>query len=153
MPWDVRPDDLPLTIEEVRTALWVNEGNITKAALTLKVDSSRLRRYIAASPRLSAEKEEARNQILDKAEEVVIEALSDEEDVVRKDSMAKYVLSNLGKERGYGSKAGGNLTINNNGAGTISVSWGDGSSITGSDDDDQGRGVGTGSVIEHEAAE
>lgn len=148
MPWDVRPDDLPLTIEEVRTALWVNAGNVTKAALLLKVDSARLRRYIASSPRLSAEKEEARNQIVDKAEDVLLEALNDNEDVVRRDSMAKFALTNLGKDRGYGSKGASNLTINNNSNGTIQVSWGDGSSITGSDESDDGQ-----PVIEHEAAE
>lgn len=149
MPWDVRPDELPLTIEEARTAIWANAGNVTKAALMLKVDSARLRRYIASSPRLSAEKEEARNQILDKAEDVLIEALTDTDDVVRRDSMAKFALTNLGKDRGYGSKGTNNLTINNSSGGTIQVSWGDGSSITGPGDNDDDPG----SVIEHVAAE
>lgn len=145
MPWDVRPDNLALTVEEVRTALWCNEGNITRAAAMLKVDSNRLRRYIANSPRLSAEKEEARNQMVDRAEEVIIEALHDNEDVTRRDSMAKFVAVNLGKDRGYGSKGLGGVTINNAKGGTIQVSWGDGSTITGSDEEDSG-----GPVIEHD---
>lgn len=146
MPWDVRPDSLPLTVEEVRTALWANSGNVTKAAQLLKVDSARLRRYIKNSPRLSVEVEEARNQILDRAEEIMIEALNDEDDVVRRDSMAKFALTNLGKERGFGQRPGaGTLTINNTGGGTIQVSWGDGSSVTDPEGDDDG------SVIEHQA--
>ena len=144
MPWDVRPDSLPLTVEEVRTALWCNEGNISRAASMLKVDSARLRRYIAASPRLSAEKEEARHQVLDRAEEVMVEALNDSEDAVRRDSMAKFALTNLGKDRGYGNKGIGGVTINNTKGGTIQVSWGDGSSITGSDEEES-----AGPVIEH----
>lgn len=143
MPWDTRPESLPLTIEEVRTALWKCEGNISRAASILKVDSARLRRYIAASPRLSAEKEEAKNQILDRAEEIVVEALNDVEDPQRMDGMAKFVLTNLGKERGFGEKGkNGGVTINAPG-GKVVVQWGDGTQIGGDDGD----------VIEHEAAE
>lgn len=145
MPWDVRPEELPLTVDEARTALWKAEGNITKAAQILKVDSARLRRYISNSPRLSAEMEEAKNQILDRAEEVIVEALNDLDDVVRRDSMAKYVTTNLGKKRGYGNTSPGGVTINNHG-GKMVVQWGDGSAIAGSDD-------GGPKTIDHEAAE
>lgn len=145
MPWDVRPEELPLTIDEARTAIWMEAGNITKAALRLKVDSARLRRFVRSSPRLSAEMEEAREQILDRAEDVVVEALNDLEDVVRRDSMAKHVLTNLGRNRGYGSKSPGNVNIVNNG-GKVVVQWGDGTSF---DDEDAAEPK----TINHEAAE
>jgi len=142
MPWDIRPDSIPLTVEEVRTALWLEKGNVSKASLRLKVDSLRLRRYIRSSPRLSAELEEAKEQILDKAEQIVVEALEDAEDKNRQDGMAKFALTNLGSARGYGKKDGRNLTIKNTGSGTVVVAW-EGMDFEEFDDEDDPK------VIEH----
>ena len=128
-PWDERPDSLPLQVEEVRTALWLESGSIAKAAIRLKVTANRLRRFIQNSPRLLAEQNEAREQLADRAEEVVKEALFDPVDASRRDSMAKYVLSSIGRLRGYGTGPGKQININSEG-GNILIQWADGSSIT-----------------------
>jgi hypothetical protein len=126
-PWDERPDSLPLTIEEARTALWLESGSIPKAAIRLKVTANRLRRYIQSSPRLTADQNEAREQLADRAEEIVKEALDDPVDAGRRDSMAKYVLASIGRPRGYGTGPG-KLSVNSNG-GPIIITWGDGTDI------------------------
>lgn len=103
-PYDERPTSLPLVVEECRTALWMAEGNVTRAARILKTPPARLRKFIRGSERLQAECEEAREQLVDQAEAVISEALSSGEPA-RSDSMAKYVASNLGKNRGYSTRA------------------------------------------------
>lgn len=148
MPWSVRPDEIPLTVDEVRTALWVESGNVSKAAARLKADPIRVRRFIKNSPRLSAEMAEAREQLLDRAEDVMREALDDADDASRRDSMARFVAKELGQERGFGKAGtGAKVTINDKDGRTIQVTWGDGSSVAGPDDDMSGP------VINHEAAE
>lgn len=128
MPYDVRPTELPLDIEECRTALWRSAGNITKAAELLKVSSLRLRAFIRKSPYLSAEAAEAQEQIKDLAEDIVVEALTDSEDAQRRDAMAKFVLLGPGKDRGYGSGAP-KVTINNQKGASMTIAWADGTSI------------------------
>lgn len=142
MPWDSRPDALPLDVEECRTALWRCQGNVTKAAQMLKVNPSRLRRFVANSPRLSEEIVEAQDQLLDKAEENVAEALEDVEDKQRRDNMSRFVIQQLGARRGYGPKGNG-ITLHANGkSGTFKISWGDGEDFN----DDGSR------TIEHDEA-
>ena len=135
MPWDERPAELPLDIEECRTALWQTDGNITRAAVILKVTSTRLRNFVKASAYLTAEAEEFRNRIVDKAEEVVIEALNDPE---RADTMARFVLSSLGKTRGYNQNSANKGTIS---IGDINITWGDGTPL---------EPIDSTKVIEHE---
>jgi hypothetical protein len=125
MPYSSRPLELPLDVEECRTALWIERGNITKAATRLKVDSARLRRFIKASRYLTEEQNEAREQLNDIAEDVVYDALTDESDNSRRDAMAKFVLLGPGKDRGYGTGAP-KVTVNNNKGGTVIVGWADG---------------------------
>lgn len=125
MPWETRPAELPLDIEECRTAIWQSRGNITEAAKRLKVSSMRLRNFIKKSPYLSAEVEESREQLLDIAEDVVFEALSDKTDTGRQDAMARFVLTGPGKNRGYGTGAP-KVTINNQKGASIVLAWGDG---------------------------
>ena len=98
-PWDQRPVELPLDPEEVRTAIWRTNGNISAASALIKVPSNRLRRFIANSPRLSREIEESREQIVDIAEGVVRDALRDPD---RADPMARFVLGTMGRKRGWG---------------------------------------------------
>ena len=141
MPWDKRPDELPLDVEECRTALWKAQGNITEAAAILKITSMRLRRFVDSSPRLSAELKESKEQLKDIAEANLVEALTDPDDTARRDSMTKFVLTNLGGDRGYGQKNGSGLTIKaGGGSGSFTVSWEDGSSFNEPDD---------GKTIEH----
>lgn len=100
-PWDERPAELPLDIEETRTALWLKRGNISDTAELLKVDPVRLRRFVNRSLRLTEVAREAREQLVDLAEGNILDALLDKEDYARRDSMSKYVLSTLGKNRGF----------------------------------------------------
>jgi hypothetical protein len=142
-PWGERPDSLPLVIEEVRTALWLESGSIPKAAIRLKVAPSRLRRFINNSPRLLAEQNEAREQLVDKAEENIKDALWDPIDSARRDSMSKYVASSLGRLRGYGTGPGKQININSEG-GNILIQWADGTPLSNDDNDS--------SIIEGEMA-
>lgn len=130
MPYDVRPMELPLDIEECRTALWRAEGNVTIAAQLLKTTSMRLRSFIKKSPYLSAELKEASEQIKDLAEAVIVEALTDATDAARRDAMAKFYMLGPGKDRGYGSGTNGPaININNKQGGTVQIAWADGTSI------------------------
>jgi hypothetical protein len=140
MPYDERPASLPLDVEECRTALWKQRGNVTKAAEMLKVPSSRLRAFIKTSPFLSAEVKEAQQQLLDISEDIAYDALMDDEDKGRQDTMARFIMTNLGGDRGYGAAKGG-VTINAP-KGTINISWADGTSFQPEESDAK--------VIEHE---
>lgn len=124
MPWPERPDELPLDIEETRTAIWRCAGNISKAAELLKVSSLRLRRFIKSSSYLTGEVEEAAERLVDKAETVVAEALDDPD---RADAMARFVLQSKGKSRGWGT-GGNNVTVNKP-SGPMRITWGGGMSL------------------------
>ena len=125
MPYDSRPESLPLDIEECRTALWRVRGNITEAAKILKVPSIRLRNFVNRSAYLSAEQKEATEILKDMSEDVVYDALTDLEDKGRRDAMARFVLTGIGKDRGWGS-GGTKVTVNNEKGGTVVVGWQDG---------------------------
>jgi len=125
MPYDHRPDSLPLQVEECRTALWRARGNVSVAADILKVGSSRLRRFIKNSDFLSAEQQEAQEMLKDIAEDVVYDALTDADDKGRQDAMARFVLQGIGKDRGYGAGQP-NIHVNNSKGGTVIVGWQDG---------------------------
>lgn len=131
MPYDERPSELPLDIQECRTALWRCRGNISNAAELLKTSSNRLRNFVKKSPYLSEEAKESQERLVDIAEDVVYDALTDKEDTARQDTMARFVLSGLGKARGHGAGNTG-LTLNLP-KGPMTISWGDGSQITGND--------------------
>lgn len=127
MPYDERPAELPLDREECRTALWRAKGNVSEAAKLLKVPSLRLRNFIKNNAFLSAEAEEARQILADIAENNVLDALTDPVDAGRRDSMSRFVLSSIGKQRGYGQNTAG-ITINSP-KGPMTISWADGSSV------------------------
>lgn len=129
-PWDERPDDLPLDVEECRTAIWRASGNITLAAQFLKCRPDRLRRFVNGKQRLINEVQEAKEQLVDAAEDVVRQALTSD-DPARMDTMARFVLTNQGKERGWGNKPGG-VSVTMSG-GSMIIGWADGSTIQGSE--------------------
>jgi len=104
-------------------------GNVTEAAIILKITSIRLRAFIKKSPYLSAEMQEAADRLVDIAETNVKDALTDELDPSRRDTMSRFVLTNLGKHRGWGNTNSGGITVKNSAAGTIIVQWGDGTQI------------------------
>jgi hypothetical protein len=127
MPYIQRPIELPLDVEECRTAIWYSRGNITQAAAILKISSGRLRNFVGKSQYLSREVEEAAEQLVDRAETIVSEALDDEEDKSRQDQMAKFVLSSSkAKKRGWGAGSTAAISVKNQGSGTIVVGWADG---------------------------
>lgn len=135
-PWDIRPTELPLDVEECRTAIWRCRGNITKAAELLKVDSKRLRKFVAASRYLTEELEEAGEQLVDLAEDVAYDALTDAQDPGRRDSMARFVMAGRGRNRGHGT-GGGKVSIGLPGPkGTVVIKWEDGSTISGNDNEE-----------------
>ena len=144
MPWAQRPAELPLNVEECRTALWRNRGNVTKAADLLKTTPERLRRFIRASPYLSAQQEEAQEQLLDVAEDNLYEALVDNSDTVRRDMATKFVLKELGGKRGYGTGKSGITIQPGQGGGRMVIEWGDGTSF----DNNNDKG---GQTIEHDS--
>ncbi len=126
MPYSERPDSLPLDVEACRTALWRTNGNVTEASKLLKISSGRLRSLINNSSYLTRELAETREQLVDRAEQVVIEALEDSENTARQDAMARFVINSaIGRSRGYGSGAT-KINVNNNG-GNIVIGWQDGS--------------------------
>jgi hypothetical protein len=129
MPYSERPAELPLDTEECRTAIWMAAGNISDAAKILKVTSIRLRNFVKKSPYLTAEMAEAHDRIVDIAESNVRDALTDELDPSRRDTMSRFVLTNIGKHRGWGTNSAGGVTIKNSAAGTIVVQWADGSTF------------------------
>ena len=131
MPYNERPVELPLDIEECRTAIWRARGNITKAAEILKVSSSRLRSFVAKSAYLSAEVKESLEHLVDLAQDIMYDALTDTADTGRQDTMARFVATGLGKNRGFGT--GGQGVQINLPKGPLQISWGDGSSISGND--------------------
>jgi hypothetical protein len=127
MPYSERPLELPLDVEECRTAIWMAAGNISEAAQLLKITSIRLRAFVKKSPYLSSEMQEAADRLVDIAESNVLNALTDEQDPSRRDTMSRFVLTNIGKHRGWGSGSPGNVTVKNSAGGTIVVQWADGS--------------------------
>lgn len=133
MPYSERPFELPLDIEECRTAIWKCSGNISAAAEVLKVPSQRLRIFVKKSPYLSREMEEAREQIVDKAEDIIREGLEDEDDKARRDQAARFVLnSGFAKARGWGSAATPGISVKAPG-GMVVVQWQDGTRFSGAE--------------------
>jgi hypothetical protein len=113
------PDDVPLDVQECRTALWLFAGNITKAAERLGVTSLRLRTFVRKSELLSREIDEARQQIVDQAEHKIREAVHSD-DASRSDSMARWIAGSQGKSRGWGQGA---PSISAQGNVNILVQW------------------------------
>jgi hypothetical protein len=129
MPYSERPVELPLDTEECRTALWMAAGNISEAAKILKTTSIRLRNFVKKSPYLTGEMAEAHDRIVDIAEANVRDALTDELDPSRRDTMSRFVLTNIGKHRGWGTASSGGVTVKNSAGGTIVVQWADGTQL------------------------
>ena len=91
-PWSSRPDDLPLTAEEVCAALYEAEGDVTAASQRLKVGSLTLRKFIERSSRARAVVREMDMRLADKARSKLAQAL-DDDDNRRVDWAIRYVLN------------------------------------------------------------
>ena len=130
MPYNERPLELPLDVEECRTSIWMANGNVTEAAKLLKTTSIRLRAFIKKSPYLTMEMQEAADRLVDIAESNVYDALTDEQDPSRRDTMSRFVLTNIGKAKGWGTGQGNQVNVKNSAGGTIIVQWADGTTFT-----------------------
>ena len=85
-------NDEPFTARDLRSALWLSAGDVSKAAKRLAVSTARVRAFTDKSPWIQRELYEARERILDKTEEVLFEA-SFSDDPKRRDSVARYILT------------------------------------------------------------
>lgn len=92
-PWQQRPDDLPLTADEVCEALFHSWGNVTEASLRLKVGSLVLRRFVERSPRARAVIAEMNWRRADKAVQKLDKILDDDTDGRRQDWAIRQVLN------------------------------------------------------------
>ena len=103
-PWSQRPDDHPLTLEEVTQALVENAGDITDAADRLRVGSLTLRKFIERSPRARAVALEMDHRLADRARKKLIQALNDD-DARRQDWAIRYILnSRMARHLGFASQ-------------------------------------------------
>lgn len=91
-PWDQRPDNHPLTADEVCAALFEAEGDVTAASQRLKVGSLTLRKFVERSSRARATIRECDNRLGDKARSKLAQAL-DSPDDRRQDWAIRYVLN------------------------------------------------------------
>jgi len=91
--------------EAIRTSLYANFGNVGLAAKQLRCLPGALARRIEMLPSLKADRDAARRMIVDQAEQVIVEQLQDEEQPDRRDEAAKFVLTSLGKQLGWGATA------------------------------------------------
>ena len=151
MPYSERPSDLPLNPEECRTALWMASGNVTEAAKLLKITSIRLRSFVRKSPYLTAEMQEAADRLVDIAETNVLDALTDEQDPSRRDTMSRFVLTNIGKSKGWGAGNSVGVNVKNSAGGTIIVQWADGSQF-GNDQESNKNTTIEGEVVDDQSA-
>jgi hypothetical protein len=102
-PWSQRPDDQPLTAEEVCAALVQSEGNVALAAERLKVGSLILRKFIERSTRARAVIVEMSSRLIDEADTTLRQALRDE-DARRQDWAVRFILnSKNARSRGWAS--------------------------------------------------
>jgi hypothetical protein len=92
-PWSQRPEDHPLTLDEVTAALVEASGDVTQAADRLKVGSLTLRKFIERSPRARAVVLEMDHRLADRARRKLIGILNDDQDARRQDWAIRYVLN------------------------------------------------------------
>ena len=111
--------------EAVRTALWLNYGNIRLAARALGAAPGALARKVEQDPSLKTDRDAARRMIVDEAENVIVEQLTDVNSVDRRDEAAKFVLTSLGKALGWGQQAtsAAGFSLSDGGGRTLQVKW------------------------------
>ena len=108
LPPDLAPIPYGADIEDeeaIRTALYYNYGNVGLAAQSLSCAPGQLARVVEQSPALRADRDAARRMIVDQAERVIVEQLTDETSIDRRDEGAKFVLTSLGRALGWGTQA------------------------------------------------
>jgi hypothetical protein len=127
LPADLAPIPYGADIEDaeaIRTALYLNYGNCKLAAQSLGCRAGALSRIVESSPELKAERDAARRMIVDQAEAVVVEQLTDDRNPDRRDEASKFVLTTLGKALGWGSQATSPAGFSmSDGQRTLSIRW------------------------------
>jgi hypothetical protein len=111
--------------EAVRTALWLNYGNLKLAAQALGASPGALARKVEATPSLKLDRDAARRMIVDEAENVIVEQLTDPSSTDRRDEAAKFVLTSLGKSLGWGTQAtaAAGFSLTDGGGRQLTVKW------------------------------
>jgi hypothetical protein len=97
-----------IDLDRVRRVLFKADGNVTRAAKSLKVSSSDLRRLTLRHPTLIMDALEHAHRLVDKAEEKLLEAL-DGDHPERSLRAATFILSHsaAAREQGWGGSFGG----------------------------------------------
>jgi hypothetical protein len=105
MSGEIIPFDPRLDPEEVRQLLFAHDGNVTEAARELHVRPERLRAYVRSVPALWRAIEETMDQGVDKAIDVLWDALRDTESFQNRYYAAKeFLRSEAGRRRGFGPR-------------------------------------------------
>lgn len=95
------PKEKPLTEESVMRALIRHDGMVPKMARALKVGPQTIRKFILERPVFKAARDEAREHMADLAENALYEILNNKNHRDRAKA-AIYVLTSIGRSRGYG---------------------------------------------------
>jgi len=122
LPYGASDDDE----EAVRTALYLNFGNVGLAARALGCAPGALARRVELVPSLKADRDAARRMIVDQAEAVVVEQLLDADQPDRRDAAAQFVLTSLGKSVGWGQQAtsqAAGFSLSDGAGRTLQVKW------------------------------
>lgn len=98
------PKNKPAQVPKQRfkQAIWQSFGNVSALAKLLEVNYTSLRCYLSDHPELAEEMKQAREVLVDQAEEYVLKCLNDTtlDDKVKID-LAKFILKSQGKARGW----------------------------------------------------
>ena len=122
LPYGASDDDE----DAIRTALYLNFGNVGLAARSLSCLPGQLARKIELVPSLKADRDAARRMIVDQAESVVVEQLLDDAQPDRRDEAARFVLTSLGKSVGWGQQAtsqAAGFSLSDGAGRTLQVKW------------------------------
>jgi hypothetical protein len=136
----------PVDVDGLRALLIELNGNISKAAVQLNVDSEFLRSFVDRIPRLRLTLAEIMERGVDKAVDVLYEGLHDEASFQNRFYAAKAMLqSEAGRRRGYGAQTTHNLEIRPAAHGSLEIKW-----IDPPKTDLEGPNPYDGKTIEHE---
>lgn len=65
------PDAVPLDVDVVRSALWHHAGNITMSARYLRVEPSRLRRFVTGNSEFSGDVAQINERLVEYAKSIL----------------------------------------------------------------------------------
>jgi hypothetical protein len=113
--------------DRIEGLLAEHDGKVGRVAKKLGVKSSRLRKFVAMSPRLSGAIDEVFEGAVDEAVGVLFEGLRDEMSFQNRFYAAKeFLRTGAARRRGFGHEASGSATLelkDKGGARTITLRW------------------------------